>query len=61
MNTLIAPQTARPRPQTQTAAEIDRAYVRLAAAIVDVPDEVILAILISKGSILDAGVSVSSH
>lgn len=61
MNTLVESRVSRPCPKTQTAAEIDRAYARLAAAIVDVPDEIILAMWISKLPDLETGGSVISH
>lgn len=44
MNTLTAPEKHRPIRQLPRVAEIDRAYVRLAAVVVEAPEEILLAI-----------------
>jgi hypothetical protein len=63
MNALLAPPAVSPCPRNHIILEPDRAlaYSRLAAAIVDVPGEVILAILMSKTAKVEAVDSVLSH
>jgi len=63
MNALLVPRSVPPCPRYQVALEPDRvrANARLAAAIVDVPDEIVLAILMSEVSRLETGVPVVSH
>ena len=50
MNTQAVPRNLRPVSQTQKIAGEDRAFVRLAAAIVEAPEEVVLAALLANRS-----------
>lgn len=63
MNALLEPPAVSSGPRNQTVLEPDRAraYARLAAAIVDVPDEIMLALLISKTARVETADSVPSH
>ena len=63
MNALLAPPAVSSGPRNQTVLEPDRAraYARLAGAIVDVPDEIMLALLMSKMARAETTGSVLSH
>lgn len=63
MNALLAPPAVSSGPRNQTVLEPDRAraHARLAAAIVDVPDEIMLALLMSKMARAETAGSVLSH
>lgn len=63
MNALLTPRSVPPCPRSQVALEPAqvRAYARLAAAIVDVPDEIVLAILMSEATKFGKVDPVVSH
>lgn len=63
MNALLTPRSVPPCPRSRDALEPAqvRSYARLAAAIVDVPDEIVLAILMSEVTKFGKSDPVVSH
>lgn len=61
MKTQIAPRNTRPVSRSRNIVGQELAYVRLAAAIVEAPEEVLLAVLLANRSKFEANPKTGSN